>query len=73
MSEGVVIYYNNETGFGVIQKIEGGGVFVHSDSVHESGFSTLYEGQTLIFEIVEDITGRKAINLRARQRVSLDD
>jgi len=73
MSEGTVVYYNNQTGFGVIQKREGGGVFVHFDSVHESGFTTLYEGQCLTFEIVEDITGRKAIKLRSTPRASSDD
>jgi CspA family cold shock protein len=67
MPTGTVTYFNHQTGFGVITKDSGGGVFVHYDAVQNSGFTVLYEGQYLSFDIVEDGKGQKAINLKSLQ------
>lgn len=61
---GTVIYFSHQTGFGVIQKDDGDGVYVQYDAIQDSGLSTLYEGQHLMFDVVKDSKGVKAVNLR---------
>ncbi len=61
---GTVIYFNHQTGFGVIRRDDGYGVYVQYDAIQDSGLTTLYEGQNLMFDMVEDPKGVKAINLR---------
>ena len=70
MSEGTVIYFNHQTGIGVIKKEKGGGIFIDLKSLQDSGLSTLYEGQRLRFDIIEKKWGQQAINLRTVFRTS---
>jgi CspA family cold shock protein len=72
MPEGTVIYFNHQTGVGVIKREKGGGIFVDFDSLHDSGLSTLYEGQRLRFDIIEKKWGQQAINLKTVPRTTMD-
>lgn len=63
MFKGRVIYFNEQTQFGIIQKLEGGGVFVDPGSIHDSGLTTLFEGQQLNFDVVNEDKIERAINL----------
>jgi CspA family cold shock protein len=55
MVKGTVKWFNPTKGYGFIQP-EGGGknVFVHISAVERAGLSTLNEGQTVEYEIVEN-------------------
>ena len=68
MSRGKVVYFNDQTQFGIIQKYNGGGVLVESGALRESGLTTLFEGQRLSFEIVNH--NQEIGRASCRERVS---
>ncbi|PYV43247.1 MAG: cold-shock protein [Acidobacteria bacterium] len=49
--QGVVKWFNNEKGYGFIQRASGGDVFVHHSAIQEAGFKSLNEGQTVEFTV----------------------
>ena len=64
MATGKVKWFNDQKGFGFIQRDDGGkDVFVHHTAINMNGFRTLQEGQAVEFEIVEDEKGAKAQNV----------
>jgi CspA family cold shock protein len=68
MNKGIVKWFNGQKGFGFIQPANGGqDVFVHISAVERAGMSTLNEGQSVSFDIVQDRRNGKsaAENLRA--------
>jgi CspA family cold shock protein len=68
MNKGIVKWFNGQRGFGFIQPASGGqDVFVHISAVERAGMSTLNEGQSVSFDIVQDRRNGKsaAENLRA--------
>jgi CspA family cold shock protein len=58
--EGTVKWFNNEKGFGFIQREEGEDVFVHYSQIEGGGFKTLEEGQRVEFEVVQGPKGLQA-------------
>ncbi|HEU20744.1 MAG TPA: cold-shock protein [Deltaproteobacteria bacterium] len=68
---GTVIYFSHQTGFGVIQNNDGTGIYVRYDAIQDSGLTTLYEGQHLMFDIVKDSTCVKAVNPRLSKNKSM--
>ena len=55
MPQGTVKWFNPTKGYGFIQPQEGWkDVFVHISAVERAGLSTLNEGQTVQFELVEN-------------------
>jgi CspA family cold shock protein len=72
MPEGTVIYFNTQTGVGVIKKEKGGGIFVDFRSLQDSGLTTLFEGQRLRFDVIEKKWGQQAINLKTVARKTVD-
>ncbi|MFA5536237.1 MAG: cold shock domain-containing protein [Bacillota bacterium] len=60
---GKVKWFNQEKGFGFIEREEGDDVFVHFSAIQEEGFKTLAEGQEVEFEIVEGPRGPQAANV----------
>jgi len=61
---GKVKWFNDQKGFGFIQRTDGGkDVFVHHSAIQADGHRTLSEGQTVDFEIVEDAKGPKAVKV----------
>ncbi len=60
---GSVKWFDNEKGYGFIEREEGDDVFVHFSAIEEEGFKALDEGQEVEFEIVEGERGPQAENV----------
>jgi CspA family cold shock protein len=65
MSEGQVKWFNEQRGYGFIQR-DGGekDVFVHFSAVQGDGFKTLKEGQKVRFEVENAPKGPQAKNVQ---------
>ena len=67
MPQGTVKWFNPTKGYGFIQPQEGGkDVFVHISAVERAGLSTLNEGQTVQYELVESRGKTSAENLKVK-------
>ena len=65
MASGTVKWFNAQKGFGFIQPAGGGNdVFVHISAVERAGLSTLNEGQTVSYDVVNERGKNAAANLR---------
>jgi CspA family cold shock protein len=64
MPEGTVKWFNEQKGFGFIQKDEGGDVFVHHSAIQAAGFRTLAEGQRVSFDVTQGQKGPAAENVK---------
>ncbi|HFD13269.1 MAG TPA: cold-shock protein [Crenotrichaceae bacterium] len=60
---GVVKWFNDEKGFGFIERENGSDVFVHFRSIIGTGRRTLIEGQQVSFEVTESEKGLQADNV----------
>ncbi len=65
MSQGTVIFFNNQTGCGIIADDKGLKVFVHRSAVQTNGFKTLREGQRVWFDMLETPREPQAINVKS--------
>lgn len=55
MAQGTVKWFNPTKGYGFIQPNTGGqDVFVHISAVERAGLSTLNEGQSVEYEIIQN-------------------
>jgi cold shock protein len=64
MSEGTVKWFNEQKGFGFIEKDGGGDLFVHYSAIQAGGFKTLAEGQRVSFEVTQGQKGPAADNVK---------
>ena len=65
MAKGTVKWFNSQKGYGFIQPIGGGkDVFVHISAVERAGLSSLNEGQSIEYEVVENRGKSSAENLK---------
>ena len=62
--DGKIKWFNDQKGFGFIEKDEGGDVFVHHSGILGDGFKALKEGRNVMFDIVQDVKGLKATNVK---------
>ena len=67
MAKGTVKWFNSQKGYGFIQPQAGGkDVFVHISAVERAGLSTLNEGQSVQYELVENRGKTSAENLKVK-------
>ncbi len=62
---GNVKWFNDQKGYGFIERESGDDVFVHFSEIQADGFKSLSEDQAVEFEIEEADRGPKAINVVA--------
>ncbi|MFQ5854284.1 MAG: cold-shock protein [Anaerolineae bacterium] len=60
---GVVKWFDTQKGYGFIGRQHGDDVFIHIADVQRSGLTTLFEGQSVDFDIKETPKGLQAENL----------
>jgi len=60
---GTVKWFNDDKGFGFIEREGGEDVFVHYSSVRGEGFKSLYEGQKVEFEVGQGQKGPQALDV----------
>ena len=62
---GKVKWFNKEKGYGFITREDTKtDVFVHFTDIQKKGFKTLRKGQTVEFEVVNDVKGPRAKNVK---------
>ena len=63
--EGTVKWFNDDKGFGFIERADGPDVFVHHTAIQMEGFKTLKEGQKVTMEVSMTAKGTQAENVLA--------
>jgi CspA family cold shock protein len=61
---GTVKWFNNDKGFGFIEREKGGDVFVHFKSISGDGYKSLSEGQRVEFTVTQGQKGLQAEDVR---------
>jgi len=65
LASGTVKWFNAQKGFGFIQPSDGGkDVFVHISAVERAGLSSLNEGQSINYDVVNERGKDAAANLK---------
>ncbi|AIM14887.1 MULTISPECIES: cold-shock protein [Neobacillus] len=64
MEHGKVKWFNNEKGYGFIQREGGEDVFVHFSAIQGEGYKSLEEGQEVEFDLENGERGMQAVNVR---------
>ena len=62
---GTVKWFNENKGFGFIEREGGPDVFAHFSAIGSSGFKTLAEGQRVEFKVTQGEKGPQAENIVA--------
>lgn len=62
---GTVKWFNEDKGFGFIQREGGPDVFAHYSAIQAEGYKSLAEGQQVEFDVVSGQKGPQAENIRA--------
>jgi len=62
---GTVKWFNDDKGFGFIEREGGQDVFVHHTAIQMEGFKTLKEGQKVTMEVTQGQKGPQAENVMA--------
>jgi CspA family cold shock protein len=60
---GTVKWFNNQKGYGFIERDSGGDIFVHHNAIQRSGFRSLNEGERVSFEVTQGQKGPAAANV----------
>ena len=60
---GTVKFFNAEKGYGFISREGGSDVFVHFSNIQAEGYKTLFEGQTVEFDVAPGRKGEEARNV----------
>ena len=74
MAFGIVKWFNNHKGFGFIESPEiGSDVFAHFSEVDMTGFKTLQQGASVVYEPMEGPRGWMAKNIKVIAAPAMDD
>ncbi len=65
MEKGTVKWFNENKGYGFIQKENGEDIFVHYTGIVNEGFKTLTEGAQVEFEVENSDKGPRAVSVKA--------
>ena len=71
MVEGIVKWFNNKKGYGFISPSDGSDdVFIHYTAIQgeEGDFKTVYEGDTVEFDVVDGQKGPQASNVTVTKK-----
>ncbi|MBF0283263.1 MAG: cold-shock protein [Magnetococcales bacterium] len=60
---GTVKWFNDQKGFGFIERERGGDVFVHHSGIKAQGFRSLSEGQRVEFTLAQGPKGPNAVDV----------
>ena len=61
---GIVKWFNDDKGFGFIERDSGPDVFVHFRAIVGEGRRSLFEGQKVTFEVIQGQKGLQAENVK---------
>ncbi|MGN7611225.1 cold-shock protein [Magnetococcales bacterium HHB-1] len=60
---GTVKWFNDQKGYGFIQRDQGGDVFVHHTGIRRRGFASLDDGQRVEYQVTQGPKGLKAVDV----------
>lgn len=61
--QGTVKWFNASKGYGFIERMAGGDIFVHFSAIQGDGYRSLQEGAAVEFEVVKGPKGLQASNV----------
>ncbi len=67
MPTGKVKWFNDQKGYGFIERDDGEDVFVHYTAIAGEGYRSLTEGSVVEFDIQQDTKGPRAVNVVVTQ------
>lgn len=72
MKQGLVKWFDVKKGYGFITYDEQEEIFVHFTGIDHDGFKTLFEGQTVNFDIIEGARGTQASRVTVIKESGVD-
>jgi CspA family cold shock protein len=63
LETGSVKWFDDQKGYGFIERKSGGDVFVHFSDIQQKGYKTLSQGQSVRFRVKQGTKGPQAINV----------
>ena len=63
MERGAVKWFDDQKGYGFIERRNGSDVFVHFSDIEQKGYKTLSQGQEVRFRVKQGTKGPQAVNV----------